>query len=526
MVENTSAPTGAAPRAHARDWIALAVLALPTLLLSIDLSILLLALPHLTADLGATGVQLLWITDIYGFMIAGFLLIMGTLGDRIGCRRLLLIGAVLFAVASVAAAYSTSAWMLVFTRALLGIAGASLMPCTLALVRTIFQDARQRSVAVAVWMSCFMVGFAVGPIVGGVLLQYFWWGSVFLAGVPVMVLLLAVGPFLLPETPAKGTARLDLPSTALILAAVLPVIYGLKEIASGGLTPVPLAVLTFGAVMGVLFVVRQQRLSNPLLDLTLFQNRSFSAALVGILMATFTVAGVSLFVTQYLQLVAGMPPLTAGLWLLPAAGGMILGSMSAPVLIEWVRPAYVIAAGMLFGAAGCVLLAFVGPVGGLGLLVFGYSLVYFGTGPMGALGTDLVVSSAPEEKAGAAAGMSESSGEFGIALGIAVLGSVGTAVYQSQMSGTPGASSLAGAGAAAESLPAAEATALLDTARAAFMDGLNTVSIAGAVLLTLFALVITLALRHVPPASAGGDGEGSEGKDERDETGDAVAEPS
>lgn len=524
MVDNTSAPEGTAPRAHAREWIALAVLALPTLLLSIDLSILLLALPHLTADLGASGVQLLWITDIYGFMVAGFLLIMGTLGDRIGCRRLLLVGAVVFAAASVAAAFSTSAWMLIFTRALLGIAGASLMPCTLALVRTIFQDARQRSVAVAVWMSCFMVGFAVGPIVGGLLLQYFWWGSVFLAGVPVMVLLLAVGPFLLPETPARGTARLDLPSTALILASVLPVIYGLKEIASGDFGAIPQGSVAFGAVMGVLFTVRQQRLAEPLLDLSLFRNRSFSAALVGILMATFTVAGVSLFVTQYLQLVAGMSPLTAGLWLLPAAGGMILGSMSAPVLIEWIRPAYVIAAGMLFGAVGCLLLATVGPSGGLGLVVFGYALVYFGTGPMGALGTDLVVSSAPEEKAGAAAGMSESSGEFGIALGIALLGSVGTAAYQSQMSGTPGESSLAGAVAAAESLPAAEGGALLDAARVAFMDGLNLVSIAGAALLVLFALVVTVALRHVPPASSQASTGGSGGKEE--ESGDALAEPS
>ncbi|MFD6949700.1 MULTISPECIES: MFS transporter [unclassified Nocardiopsis] len=513
MTGNTHAD--AQPRAGAREWTALAVLALPTLLLSIDLSVLLLALPHLTADLGASGVQLLWITDIYGFMVAGFLLIMGTLGDRIGCRKLLLIGAVVFGLASVAAAFSASAWTLILTRAVLGVAGASLMPCTLALVRTIFRDPRQRGVAVAVWMSCFMVGFAVGPIAGGLLLQYFWWGSVFLLGVPVMALLLVVGPFLLPETPAGGSARLDLPSTLLVLATVLPVIYGTKEITSEGVSPAPLLVMALGVAMGVVFVVRQRGLSSPLLDLGLFGNRSFSAALLGILLTTFTVGGVSLFVTQYLQLVEGLSPLVAGLWLLPAAGGMIIGSMAGPVLIDWVRPAYVIAGGLVAAAAGCLFLATAGTAMGLGAVVFGYALVYFGTGPMGALGTDLVVGSAPEEKAGAAAGMSESSGEFGIALGIAMLGSIGTAVYQGRVPGEGEHSSLAGTVTAAGEAPSTEAAALLETARDAFVGGLNAVSLAGAAVLVLLAVVVSLALRHVPPAGSGsGTGGSGSGTDE------------
>ncbi|MEV2275141.1 MFS transporter [Nocardiopsis sp. NPDC049922] len=507
--------TSTGPRAGAREWTVLAVLALPTLLLSIDLSVLLLALPHLTADLGASGVQLLWITDIYGFMVAGFLLIMGSLGDRIGCRRLLFIGAVFFALASVAAAMSTSAGMLIATRAVLGVAGASLMPCTLALVRTAFRDPRQRGVAVAIWMSCFMVGIAVGPIVGGVLLQYFWWGSVFLLAVPIMVLLLVVGPFLLPETPAGGSARLDLASTLLVLATVLPVIYGMKEIAAEGATALPLLAIALGLAMGVAFVVRQRALASPLLDLGLFRNRSFSAALVGLLLATAAVGGVSLYVTQYLQLVGGLSPLTAGLWLLPAAGGMILGSMSAPVLIDWVRPAYVISAGLVAAAVGCAVLVSVGPGAGLAVVAGGYALVYFGTGPMGALGTDLVVGSAPEDKAGAAAGMSESSGEFGIALGVAVLGSVGTAVYQGTMGGGEH-SSLAAEVSATEGMSAAEAARVLEPARAAFVDGMNAVSIGSAALLVLLSVVIVFALRHVPPARAAADAGPGAGEDEGD----------
>src|SRR6188474_2903990 len=186
-------------RAGRREWLGLAVIALPCVLYSMDLTVLELAVPRLSADLKPTAAQLLWILDIYGFLVAGSLITMGTLGDRIGRRRLLMIGAAAFGVASVIAAFSTSAEMLIATRALLGLAGATLAPSTLSLIRNMFLDQQQRTVAIGIWISSYSVGAAIGPLVGGILLEHFWWGSVFLIGVPVMVLLLVVGPMLLPE---------------------------------------------------------------------------------------------------------------------------------------------------------------------------------------------------------------------------------------------------------------------------------------------------------------------------------------
>ncbi len=255
------------------------MLALPTLLLALDMSVLFLALPHLTANLHADSTQQLWIMDIYGFMIAGFLVTMGTLGDRIGRRRLLMIGGAAFAAASLLAAFAPTAELLIGARALLGIAGATLMPSTLALISNMFRDARQRGMAIAVWMSCFMVGSSIGPVVGGVLLEMFWWGSVFLLGVPVMVLLLVTTPILLPEFRAADAGKLDLVSVALSLLAILPGVYGLKEIAKDGWAVPPVAAIVVGVAFGTAFVRRQRHLSTPLLDLTLFRNRSFSATL-------------------------------------------------------------------------------------------------------------------------------------------------------------------------------------------------------------------------------------------------------
>jgi DHA2 family multidrug resistance protein-like MFS transporter len=268
-------------KATSREWAGLAVLALPTFLLALDLSVLFLALPHLSADLAPSGMQWLWITDIYGFMVAGFLLTMGGLGDRIGRRKLLLIGASAFAVASVLAAFSTSAEMLIATRALLGVAGATLMPCTLALIRTMFTGAAQRSMAIGMWMSSFLIGAALGPLLGGVLLVWFWWGSVFLLAVPVMVLLLIVGPLLLPESRDADAPRIDLPSIVLSLAAILPVIYGTKRLAVDGAGLPALIAVVIGVASGVLFVRRQKKLVYPLIDMRLFSSRTFSTALAG-----------------------------------------------------------------------------------------------------------------------------------------------------------------------------------------------------------------------------------------------------
>src|SRR5512145_2618073 len=229
-----SASTVPGQKATRREWIGLAVIALPCMLYSMDLTVLNLAVPQLSVDLQPTSAQLLWIIDIYGFLVAGSLITMGTLGDRIGRRRLLMIGAAAFGIGSVLAAFSTSAEMLIATRALLGLAGATLAPSTLSLIRNMFLDPHQRTFAIGVWVTSYSVGGAIGPLLGGIVLQYFWWGAVFLIGVPVMVLLLAVGPVLLPEFRDPRAGRLDLASAALSLGAVLAAIWGLKRIAEHG----------------------------------------------------------------------------------------------------------------------------------------------------------------------------------------------------------------------------------------------------------------------------------------------------
>jgi DHA2 family multidrug resistance protein-like MFS transporter len=508
MTTNTT--TGSGPRAGRREWIGLAVLALPTLLISIDVFVMLLALPHLSTDLGANSTQQLWIMDIYGFMIAGFLVTMGTLGDRIGRRRLLLGGAAAFGIASVAAAYSTSPEMLIGARALLGIAGATLAPSTLALISNMFRDPRQRALAISVWMVCFMSGAAIGPLVGGVMLDNFWWGSVFLLGVPAMVLLLVLGPVLLPEYRDARAGRLDLASVVLSLAAILPVIYGLKELARNGWQPVPIAAVVAGVAFGAVFAHRQRRLTDPMLDLRLFTNRAFSTALGAMMLGTLLMGAIMLFITQYFQLVQGLSPLRAGLWMLPAVVCSIASVLLAPVLARRIRPARLIAAGLSISVVGLLLISQAGAVSGLAAVVTGFALINLGAGPLVTLSTDLVVGSVPPEKAGSAAAMNETSGEFGFALGIAALGSLGTAIYRNEIagaipSGVPAGAAqgardtLTGAVAAAEGLPGHLGAALLVPARHAFTSGMHVAAVISATLLIVVAILIVVLLRQVRP---------------------------
>ena len=421
------------PRATRREWIGLAVIALPCLLYAMDLTVLNLAVPHLSADLRPSSTQLLWITDVYGFLLAGSLVTMGTLGDRIGRRRLLLAGAAAFGVASVLAAFSTSAGMLIAARALLGVAGATLAPSTLSLIRNMFLDQRQRTIAISVWITSFSAGGAIGPLAGGVLLERYWWGSVFLLAVPVMALLLVAGPMLLPEYRDPRAGRLDLASAGLSLAAVLLVIYGLKQLAQDGLGWLPALSILAGLAVGLVFVRRQQRGADPLLDLRLFANRAFSAALATNTLGFFVAFGALLFIAQYLQLVLGLSPLQAGLWTVPSGGGFIVGSLLTPLLVRRARPALVMAGGLALAAVGFGLLTQLDGAADLAVLVTGSVVFSLGLAPVFTLAADLVVGAAPPERAGAASGISETSSEFGGALGIAVLGSVATAIYRSQV---------------------------------------------------------------------------------------------
>jgi DHA2 family multidrug resistance protein-like MFS transporter len=495
-------------KAGRREWLGLAVLALPCLLYSMDLTVLNLALPRLSAELEPTGAQTLWIVDTYGFLLAGFLVTMGNLGDRIGRRRLLLMGAGAFGLASVFAAFSNSAGMLIVARGLLGIAGATLAPSTLSLIRNMFLDPKERAFAIGIWTTSFSVGAAIGPVLGGVLLQYFWWGSVFLLGVPVMFALFALGPRLLPEYRDPVTRPLDLPSAVLSLAAVLPAIYGMKVWAEDGATWLPALAIAGGLAFGALFVRRQRRLSDPLMDLSLFRVPAFSASLATYALTTAIVFGVYVFSAQYLQLVMGLSPLAAGLWTLPSALAVIAGSMLAPVAVRRIQPAWVMGGGLVLATVGFALLSQVGALGLAGLVV-GSSLTYLGIGPVVTVGTDLIVGAAPPERAGAAAALSETSSELGGALGIAILGSLGAAIYRSAiaragLTGVPADAealaleTLGKATAVAQSLPEAAASELLSAARTAFTMGMQVSAGVSAVVAAASAVVIIVMLRRSP----------------------------
>jgi DHA2 family multidrug resistance protein-like MFS transporter len=496
------------PQAGRREWLGLAVIALPCLLYSMDLTVLYLAVPSLTAELAPSSTELLWITDIYGFMLAGFLITMGTLGDRIGRRRLLLIGAAAFGVGSLLAAFSTSVGMLIVTRALLGLAAATLAPSTLSLIRNMFLDPKQRTFAIAVWTTSFSVGAALGPLLGGLLLEFFWWGSVFLVAVPVMLLLLALGPRLLPEYRDPDAGRLDLVSAGLSVLAVLALVYGLKEIAAGGVEGTPLLSILFGLGVGLLFVRRQRTLAEPLLDLRLFRSRRFSASLAAITLTFAIMFGIFLFIAQYLQLVLGYSPLEAGLWTAPSSFGFIAGAMFSSVLVRLVRPAFVVAGGLVLAAAGLALLTQVGSDSSVVLVVVSSVVLSMGVAAPVTLLTDLIVGCVAPERAGVASGVSETGTELGGALGIAVLGSIGVAVYRNQLADAvpDGVShqvseasqdTLGAAVEAARSLPDALGARLLNAAQEAFSQGLQVAAFTSAAVALGAAALVALLLRRM-----------------------------
>ena len=530
MVQTGMGSTAAPPKATRREWIGLAVLAIACVLYVMDLTILHLAVPAISADLRPSSTELLWIIDIYGFMVAGSLITMGTLGDRIGRRRLLMFGAAAFGVASVLAALSSSPAMLIATRALLGLAGATLAPSTLSLIRNMFLDPQQRTTAIAVWITSFSVGAAIGPLLGGLVLEFFWWGAAFLVAVPVMALLLVLGPRILPEYRDPQAGRLDLTSAALSLAAVLAAIFGLKQIAQDGLGWLPALFIAAGLALGVVFVRRQRRLVHPFIDLRLFRERGFSAALATYGLGILLVFGGILFLPQYLQLVLGLSPLEAGLWTLPWALSFVVGSMVTPRLVRRFRPASLMTAGLVLAAVGLGVFTQVDAASGFAAIVTGSVLFSLGTAPLFTLTNDLIIGSAPPERAGAAAGISETAAEFGGALGIAFFGSVGVAIYRGAIAdrlpaGVPpeaadaARDTLGGAIEVAGELPGRIGPELVEVAREAFIGGLHVAAAISAVAAIGLALLVAALLRR-----AGG---GSEPEEERaDPEDDAAREPS
>lgn len=487
-------PSPAPPAA----WLALAVLALPTLLVSMDMTILYLATPSLSADLKPTGAELLWISDIYGFLVAGALIPMGTLGDRIGRRRLLLGGALFFGLASALAAFASSPAMLITARALLGVAGATLLPSTLALIRGLFHDPRQRSVAISVWTTCFTLGGVAGPIIGGVLLAHFHWGSVFLIGVPVMLMLLVLGPILLPECREPGRRRLDLVSATQVVATVLATVWGLKQWAEQGSTLAAGAAITAGVVIGAFFVRRQTRLPDPLIQPSLLRDGAFTAALAANTVALFAWVGASLLVAQHLQLVLGFSPLTAGLWTIPPAIACVIGCLGAPHLAQRLSPAVVVCGGLVLAALSFALMAGLTSGFRLAAVVGAMMVLGLGVSMIVTLGTDLMLTVAPPDMAGAASAISETGAEFGGSLGVAVLGSIAFAAYRGGLVLPPGINlqestaardTLGGAVAVAARLPDTLGSALRAAAQEEFVGGLQRATGVGAAILMAVTLL-------------------------------------
>ncbi|MFC7310629.1 MFS transporter [Streptomyces monticola] len=501
---------GQEPRAGLRQWFGLLVLLFPVALMTVDLGVLWLATPAMTADLQPSSSQLLWTTDLYGFMTCGFLLVMGTLGDRLGRRRLLVYGSLGVVAASLLAAYSTTPEMLIVARALLGVAGAAVLPSSLSLISHMFADARQRATAIAMWVTALSVGIAVGPVIGGVFLEHWWWGSVFLLAVPIMVVAIPVVLTIVPEYRDPNPGRFDLASVVLFLLGILPVVYGIKKFAEFGWSATYLVAVVIGVFFSALFVRRQRHLEAPLLDMRLFGNRVFTGALLTLLLGMMALNGVEYLVPQFLLVTGGLSPLEAGLWLLPSAAGLILGSQLTPLVARRVRPAFVIAGGTVITLVGFWLTATAQPdASGVVPSAVGLTIIMFGVAPISVLGTSLAVGAAPPEKAGAAAGAGQTAYDLGLALGIAVTGSVAVAVYRGDVAdsvpaGVPAEAAeaardtIGGATAAARDLPAAAGDELLAVARDAFAAGFHTTAYVSAAFALATTLIAITLLRRIP----------------------------
>lgn len=479
----TQRPAGIAAEASGsrRAWLGLAVLLLPVLLVSMDVSVLFLALPTLSADLHPSAAEQLWILDVYGFLIAGLLITMGNLGDRVGRRTILLVGAAVFGVGSVLAAFAPSAGVLIAARALMGIGGATLLPSSLALITSLFADARQRATAIGIWTAFFAGGSAVGPIIGGLLLHHFWWGSVFLINVPVLLVLLVLGPILLPEQRSGSLGPLDLPSVGLSIAGILPVIYAVKHAAAEGVDLEAVVVGVIGALLLIVFVRRQKVLDEPLLDLRLFHRPQFRLAIGSSLAGMMSLAALGYLTSVYLQSVTGRDPLAAAVLGIPMALAVFVCSMSGAGVsrLLGVRASFVVA--LLAAAVGNLMVLGVGVDGGIAWYLAGSTIAGAGYGVAFTLVSEVAVSSVPPERAGSAVGISETSFELGNALGLALLGSLAALVFRSDgdYAGTLG-ETLTRSG--ADSPQAA-------AARESFVIGMHVALAAGAAILVLMAVL-------------------------------------
>ncbi|MET1051579.1 MAG: MFS transporter [Mycetocola sp.] len=499
-------PEATAERVGRRAWVALAILMLPVLLVSVDNTVLNFALPAISEALTPSGTSLLWMIDIYPLVLAGLLVSMGSLGDRIGRKKLLLVGSAGFGIVSVIAAFAPSIELLIAARAALGFFGAMLMPSTLSLIRSIFLNREQRRLAIAIWASGFAAGSALGPVIGGILLENLWWGSVFLIAVPVLLPLFALAPFLVPESRDPNPGKLDVPSILLSLVTMLPIVFGVKHVATEGLDLVAVAAVTLGLAAGILFVRRQGRLDTPMLDMALFRQASFSGAVLINLFSVIALVGGLFFVSQHLQLVLGLSPLEAGLALVPGLVVMIISGLVIVPIAARVRPSIVVPSALAFSAIGYGGIAITGGDVDVVGIAIAFVALGLGIGAAETVSNELILASAPPEKAGAASAVSETAYELGAVLGTAILGSILTASYRNSVAlpggltveqQTAAGETLGGAVSVAGDLPAGASTALLESARMAFDSGVGVTAWIGFALIVSAGLVAGVALRRV-----------------------------
>ena len=493
-----------APRVGARGWWALVVLMLPVLLVSVDNTVLSFALPEIAIALSPSGAEQLWIIDVYPLVLAGLLVTMGTLGDRFGRRRMLLIGATGFAAVSVLAAFAPTAGLLIAARALLGFFGAMLMPSTLSLLRSIFRNRDQRRFAIAVWASAFSAGAALGPIVGGFLLEHFAWGSVFLIAVPVLIPLLIAAPLLVPESRDPNPGRIDAISIVLSMATMIPIVYAIKSLAVDGPTWSAAAWTALGILMGALFVRRQLRAEIPMLDMQLFRRGSFSGAILVNLLSVVALVGFLYFVSQHVQLVLGLSPMQAGLALVPGMAAMIAAGLAVVPVSRRVPPHLVVPGALVFSVIGYLMVAFSTEDHGVVPLIIAFVVLGIGIGAAETISNELILSSAPAAKAGAASAVSETAYELGAVLGTSILGGLITAFYRGSLvipAGIPddaadaARETLAGAYTEAQRLPAELGDALWDAAASAFGSGVTVTSLIGTGLVVAAGVIAAVTLR-------------------------------
>lgn len=492
--------------ASKKQWFALVVLMLPTLLVSIDNTVLSFALPSIARDLRPSAVAQLWIVDVYPLVLAALLVGMGNLGDRIGRRRILLIGASGFGVVSVLAAFAPDATMLIAARVLLGFFGAMLMPSTLSLLRSLFVDRQQRRLAIAIWGAGFSAGSAIGPLVGGVLLEHFWWGSVFLVAVPFLLPLLIFAPLLISESKDPTPGPFDFGSIALSILTLGPAVYAIKAFATEGMGVLPVVLLVIAALSGVVFVRRLLAQANPMLDMNLFRVPSFSGAVLVNLVSIFSLLGLLFFLTQHLQLVVGLSPFDAAMALTPGIIVIILAGLGVVPLVRFIRPGFLMAGGLFLSLLAYGSIAVIGSEASVLSYIIAFCVLGAGIGSAETLSNDLIVSSVPADKAGAASGVSETAYELGAVLGTAVLGSILTASYRASIvipDGVSGADAtasretLGGAVDVASTLPASVSEQLLDSARHAFDSGVVATSWVAVALMAVAITITLVTLRSV-----------------------------